>query len=128
MVLGMARPQRHRRTGVYLFRRRVPRRLQAVVGKTEEVRSLGTKDPAVARERFAAVAAEVEERWRNLARGPAALTHEQVIALAGELYRAEVAAHQADPGDARAWAAAESLDRHLAEVRRRAARRTGTCS
>lgn len=119
MVLGMARPQRHRRTGVYLFRRRVPRRLRAVVGKTEEVRSLGTKDPMVARARFAAVAAEVEERWANLARGPAALTHEQVQALAGELYRDEVAAHQADPGDARAWAAAEARDRHLADVRKR---------
>jgi hypothetical protein len=93
MALGMARPQRHRRTGVYLFRRRVPRRLQAVVGKTEEVRSLGTKDPTVARERFVAVAAEVDERWRNLARGPAALTQEQVQALAGEHYRAEVGAH-----------------------------------
>jgi hypothetical protein len=60
--------QEHRRTGVYLFRRRVPRRLQAVVGKIEEVRSLGTKDLTVARARFAAAAAEVEERWKNLAR------------------------------------------------------------
>jgi hypothetical protein len=112
MVLGMARPQRHRRTGVYLFRRRVPQRLQAVVGKTEEVRSLGTKDPTVARARFAAIAAEVDERWKNLARGPAALTHEQVLALAGELYSDEVAAHQADPGDTRVGAAGGQPDGH----------------
>jgi hypothetical protein len=75
MALGMARPQKLPRTGVYLFRRRVPDRLRTMVGKTEEVRSRRTKDPEVARARFLAIAAEVEERWKNLPRDPVALTH-----------------------------------------------------
>lgn len=93
MALGMARPQRHPRTGVYWFRRRVPGRLRAIVGKTEEVRSLKTKDLNIAKARHIAVAAEVEDRWKNLSRGPAVLTHQQVLSLAGEIYRAEVEAH-----------------------------------
>ncbi len=45
MALGMARPHKHPRTGVYWFRRRVPERLRTVVGKTEEIHSLKTKTP-----------------------------------------------------------------------------------
>ncbi|QRM36046.1 DUF6538 domain-containing protein [Microvirga sp. VF16] len=119
MALGMARPQKHPRTGVYWYRRRVPDRLRAAVGKTEEVRSLHTKDPAVARERFAAVAAEIDERWRNLARGPVALSHEQVHALAGELYRAEVEANRANPGSAQHWASAQFFAEFFAHARQR---------
>lgn len=118
MALGMARPQKHPRTGVLWFRRRVPERLRTLVGKTEEVRSLKTKDPDIAKARWIAVAAEVEERWRNLQRGPATLTHQQVLSLAGEIYRAEVEAHQADPGDPRQWAAAEFFDRWIARTRK----------
>jgi integrase len=111
-------PQKHPRTGVYWFRRRVPERLRALVGKTEEVRSLKTKDLNIAKARHIAVAAEVEERWKNLQRGPAVLTHQQVLSLAGEVYRAEVEAHQADPGDPRQWVAAEFFDRWIARTRR----------
>ncbi len=51
MPLPMARPQKHRKTGAYLFRRRVPERLKALVDNTEEVTGLGTKDQTLARQR-----------------------------------------------------------------------------
>jgi hypothetical protein len=69
MVLAMTRPRKHPRTGVYEFRKRVPDRLRPLVGKREVKRSLKTKDPAVARERHAAVAAEVEAQWNLLGSG-----------------------------------------------------------
>lgn len=119
MALGMVRPQRHRKTGVYLFRQRVPADLVAVVGKQEVVRSLGTKDPAVARARFPAVAAEFEERWKSLRQGLVALSHEQVHALAGEIYREEVVAHRANPGGTELWVFALAFDNLIHSVRQR---------
>ncbi len=49
MALAMARPGKHPKTGVYWLRKRVPDELRALVGKQEEKRSLGTKDPAEAK-------------------------------------------------------------------------------
>ena len=45
MVLMMSRPHKHPKTGVYYFRRAVPADLRTIIGKREELRSLGTKDP-----------------------------------------------------------------------------------
>jgi hypothetical protein len=69
MVLTMTRPSKHPRTGIHEFRKRVPDRLRPLVGKREVKRSLKTKDPAVARERHATIAAEIEARWSLLASG-----------------------------------------------------------
>lgn len=44
-VVRMVRPVKHPRTGVYLIRKRVPDRLQPIIGKREIKQSLGTKDP-----------------------------------------------------------------------------------
>src|SRR5215213_10558112 len=41
VILATARPWKHPKTGVYWFRRRVPTRLLAAVGKREEKRSFG---------------------------------------------------------------------------------------
>ncbi len=49
MVLPMASPWKHPKTGVYYLRKRVPADLIGSVGKREIKRSLGTKDPAEAR-------------------------------------------------------------------------------
>ncbi len=113
-----SRPRKHPRTGVYEFRKRVPDRLRPLVGKREVKRSLKTKDPAVARERHAAVAAEVDTQWNLLASGgsrldtpaPVRLTHKQIVALSGEFYRETVAAHEGDPGEADWWAQLASID------------------
>ena len=44
--------------------------LRELGGRREDLASLGAKDPAKARARYAKPAAEVEERWANLRAGP----------------------------------------------------------
>jgi hypothetical protein len=112
VALASARPYRHPKTGVYYFRRRVPAHLAGHFGRTVEKRSLGTKDPSEARIRFAEVAAEFDALWRETGallvqratpRTPRELSHKEIHAIAGEVYRAVVAAHEDDPGDATRW-------------------------
>jgi len=66
MVLAMARPWRHPKTGMYWFRRRVPKDLRFLLGRNEERKTLGTKEPGLARTRYLEKAAEVEARWARL--------------------------------------------------------------
>ncbi|MBK3405173.1 integrase [Methylorubrum populi] len=73
MVLALARPWRHPKTGMYWFRRRVPKDLRFLLGRTEERKTLETKEPGVARVRYLRTAAEVEERWARIRSGEAAL-------------------------------------------------------
>lgn len=70
----MARPQKHPKTGVYWFRKAVPKDLREIIGKTEVVQSLRTKDVAEARKAHADLAAEIEARWRSLRAGTQRLT------------------------------------------------------
>lgn len=70
MVLMTARPFKHPRTGVYYFRKAVPHDLRAAVGKWEEKRTLGTKDPAEACRRHREIAAAVEQEWSALRSPP----------------------------------------------------------
>lgn len=97
MVLSMSRPWKHPDTGFYYYRRAVPDDLRAVIGKREEKRSLGTKDPAAAKVAHAAVAAEIEVKWQNLHKGVQVITNRQAHAIAGEFYRALVVAWTDDP-------------------------------
>lgn len=99
MVLFMARPFKHPTTGVYYFRKAVPADLKPVLGNSEVKQSLGTKDPAQARELFSAVAAQVAAEWKLLRAEPAALTRKQELALAGRWYLWFTAQHEQDPGD-----------------------------
>ena len=59
MVLSMSRQWRHPKTGVYYYRKVVPKTLRKLVGKVEQRRTLGTKDPRQAALRHAEVAAKV---------------------------------------------------------------------
>ncbi|MGR7996726.1 DUF6538 domain-containing protein [Xanthobacter sp. ZOL 2024] len=63
MVLAACRPMKHPKTGVYQFRKAVPLALRSLIGKTEVKRSLHTKDPTLARQLHAEVAAEVDREW-----------------------------------------------------------------
>ncbi|WP_082504562.1 DUF6538 domain-containing protein [Methylobacterium sp. Leaf111] len=80
MVLAMARPWRHPKTGMYWYRRRIPKDLRFLLGRNEERKTLGTKEPALARTRYLEKAAEVEVRWARLRSGAAALeAHPMVV-------------------------------------------------
>jgi hypothetical protein len=118
MVLAMTRPRKHRKTCIYEFRKCVPNRVRPLDGKREVKRSLKTKDPALARERHVAVAAEIKVQWNLLASSgspfgtptPVRLTHKQIVALSSEFYRQTVTAHEDEPGEADWWAQLASID------------------
>ena len=82
MPLAMSRPWKHPDSGVYWLRKGVPDDLRALVGKREEKRSLGTRDPVEAKRRHAEALAEIEERWANLRLGPKILTEKEAHQLA----------------------------------------------
>ena len=63
MVCAVGTPQRHPESGVYFFRKRVPGRLRAKVGKAEIKFSLRTRDPVIARLRNLEAMVEVERAW-----------------------------------------------------------------
>lgn len=109
MVLSMTRPHKHPKTGVYWFRKAVPKDLRGVLGKTEFIQSLRTKDVAEARKAHAELAAEIEARWGSLRGGTQRLTAEQIAALAGEVYQDAIAAYGADPGEPEGWEGSQDL-------------------
>ncbi len=86
MALLMTRPIKHPRTGIFLFRKRVPADLIAVIGQAEVTRSLGTRDPAEAKRRHLKVLSEIEAQWANLRAGPRTLTHEEAYELAAVVH------------------------------------------
>ncbi|WP_244602881.1 MULTISPECIES: DUF6538 domain-containing protein [Mesorhizobium] len=65
----MSRPVKHRKTGVYWFRKRVPADIALLTGRKEVNRTLRTKDPNEAKRKFAEVLAEHEREWAQLRLG-----------------------------------------------------------
>ncbi len=97
MVLAMTRPIRHPTTGIFWFRKGVPKRLRLPLGKSEEKLSLRTRDPAEAKIAHALISAEVEARWRQLSEGPQSLSHRQIESISGEIYREMIEIHGDNP-------------------------------
>ena len=97
MALRMAQPWSHPKTRVFWFRRVVPKDLRGLVGKREELASLDTKDPAVARVRHARVAAEVEARWANFRNGRRTLTEREAHKLATVVHDVWISWHSDEP-------------------------------
>lgn len=91
MVLAMARPWRHPKTGVFYLRKRVPLDLVALVGRAIEKRSLGTKDAGDARRFHAEALLGLEAKWSNLRKGLLRPTAREMASIAGEIYRSVVA-------------------------------------
>jgi integrase len=87
MGARMPEPQKDNRTGVYEYRKTVPADLRPFIGKSNIIKSLGTKDLAAAKPRFAKIAAEVEEQFANLRKGIVSLTKREAAFHAGEIYR-----------------------------------------
>lgn len=124
MVLSMPRPTQRVGTKSFQFRQRIPhdvrdavrgRRLAIPLGETihtvtvsakaEMIEfSLRTSDPARAKVLQAAVVSYLERTWAEIRRGPAKLSHKQIVALAGELYADFVKAFEDDPGTPERWA------------------------
>jgi hypothetical protein len=126
VIIQMSRPWQHPQTGVWYFRSRVPADLKGrAVGRTVSVNigreestirlseivkvSLRTKSDGEARQRHSSVQAQFEQRWAALRASAVALSHREIMALAGQWYSDLVSAHQDEPGEADGWV--EYLDK-----------------
>jgi integrase len=99
----MSRPWKHPNSGVYWLRKGVPAELRKLVGKREEKRSLGTRDPLEAKRRHAEVLAEIEARWANLRAGPKTLTEREAHQLAIAVHDRWLRQHLENPSQQTAW-------------------------
>ncbi len=140
MALRMPRPVRRRDTSFLSFRARVPADIvdaakgQAIAlafpaeaGEPEHVAlvrpgrevkfSLRTRNPAVAKSRHGIALAQLETRWGAIRSGPRPLTHRQIIALSGEVYRLFVERFEEKPGPPEMWAAVKTFNRAAREGR-----------
>lgn len=121
MVLSMPSPYRHKSTGIYWFKQRVPARLAAMAkGKSVTVTvdgmpsmvklgeyikvSLRTKDGAEAKRLAKDTQGEFDLVWLTFEQGPVKLSLRQITALAGEMYHIIRAVLEDDPGQAAEWA------------------------
>ncbi|KKC33272.1 hypothetical protein WH91_09555 [Devosia psychrophila] len=122
MVLSMPRPYKHPKTGVYWYRQRTPAVIRAVaagksviitidgrisqpkIGATVQV-SLGTKDVAEAKRLAGEAQSQFEQVWLSFSNAPVKLSLRQIVALAGEVYRAWKLMLEDEPGSAIEWAA-----------------------
>jgi hypothetical protein len=103
MVLPMARPWKHPKTGNYWVRKGVPHDLRALVGKREEKRSLGRKDPEEAKRRHAQALSEIDQRWANLRAGEQELFEQAAHQLAERVFDNWIAMHEANPSEQLLW-------------------------
>lgn len=86
MVLPMARPVKHAKTGIFQLRVRVPEALKSIIGKTEIKESLGTRDPMVAKSLHAKRMVEIAEQFAGLRQGVRKISIEDAVAIAGVFY------------------------------------------
>jgi hypothetical protein len=122
MLLRMTSPIRRDGSSVHYLRKRVPADLtdkavglrlhvpvgdetaEVQVGRTGTIKvSLRTHDPREAKARQAKALVYLDDMWRSLREGEKRLTNRQVVALAGEWYRAAKLRWEDDPGRATIW-------------------------
>ncbi|UJW87849.1 site-specific integrase [Devosia sp. SL43] len=115
----MPSPTKHPSTGVYWLRQRVPSKILPIAkGQVVEVTiagvnsrlklgdfikvSLGTKSPIEARIRATEALGQFQAVWAMLQAAPKDLTLKEIVALAGEAFRAFQRLED-DPGDPEIW-------------------------
>lgn len=88
----MATPFKHPRTGVYYLRRAVPKDIQEALGKTEYLKSLGTKDEREAKVLFPAALQECDAEFARARNGRAVIDvlNDVQIKEAGEAWAAHI--------------------------------------
>jgi hypothetical protein len=103
MALAMTRPWKHPKTGVYWIRKRVPEALRVIIGKQEEKRSLGTRDPSEAKLRLLQALSELETKWKNLQAGPQTLSEQEAHTLVRPVHDEWIRRYRANPSEQRFW-------------------------
>lgn len=109
MVLRMACPTKRKGSNNWYFRRTIPADVKSILGRLPKAQrprnwyrthisiSLKTADRDKAKARCPEIAAEVERRIAALREGPKSLSHKQIAALSGELYKGITQALEEDP-------------------------------
>ncbi len=109
MVLRMPCPTKRQGSDNWYFRRTIPADVRAILAKLSKAQrpkgwykthiaiSLRTADRAAAKAKCPDVAATVEKQIKMLREGPKPLTHKQIVALSGELYRGFAEGLEGDP-------------------------------
>jgi hypothetical protein len=103
MALAMARPWKHPKTGIYWFRKRVPDDLRPLLGKQEEMRSLGTRDCAEVKRLHAQALIELEQRWTNLRARPKPISKREARELVAPAYEWRINLRRDNPSEQTVW-------------------------
>lgn len=90
----MAKPWLHPKSGIYYYRRRVPKDLLELVGRHVEKFSLKTSNRHEAESRFAVADQKVEARWAGLRGGYRKLSWREIAAIGGDFYDLYLARYQ----------------------------------
>lgn len=140
MVLRMARPTTRENSSQLQFRCRVPVDiLERARGKLVLVElpamhseppvlvsatagtfikfSLRTRNPDVAKFRSAVANTQIARHFNAWRGGPSALTHKDLVALSGEVYRLFIEKFEENPGSPENWAAFKAFNRAAMEGR-----------
>ena len=120
MGFRMIEPWKNPRSKFLWFRKRVPERFVALMGRREIKFSLGIKDPDEAQLRCVEENLKIERMWQDHAAGRPPgreLDYRQVVALAGEFYKETVEKHRSNPGKAADWESSIARDRTLRQLR-----------
>lgn len=140
MIIPMSRPMLRDGSSVPQFRRRVPSDIYEIAkGKLLLIQlpatkgdpavtisakagefvkfSLRTRDPEVAKRRQAAANTQVDRHFQSWRSGPETISHLQIVALAGEIYKLFVERFHENPVSPENWAAFKAFNRAAQEGR-----------
>ncbi|WP_174822855.1 DUF6538 domain-containing protein [Ruegeria arenilitoris] len=110
----MPRPIKDPKSGIYYIRVRVPADLVASVGRAEVSKSLRTREPAEAKERFAVEYAAIQKRWAALRATPEPLPLKRIVSLAGRVYQRLMTTLDQEPGEPVIWEQVKRLNEQVA--------------
>lgn len=79
--------------------------------------SLRATDTAAVKYRHAAAREQVNRQYEAFRKGPSGLTHKQLVALSGEVYRLYIDQFHENPGTPDQWAAVKAFNRAASEGR-----------
>ncbi len=96
--MGSMADIKRRPSGIYELRRRVPRELQAIIGKKEFRVSLRTADGGEAKLKRLEVERDIERAFKNAA-AQVTLTHKDIVSLSAHWLRQQLAQREHNPPD-----------------------------
>lgn len=103
MTLTMPSPTKDKNSGIFYLRVCVRADLTRLIGKAEVTKSLRTREPAEAKERFAVEYAKLQKRWASLRAKPEPLPLKGIVALSGRVYFRLMEMLELEPGEPEVW-------------------------